>query len=137
MFTPLEETTSTADQGRASKAAYYAVVQELETMVAERRFSPDARMTPQEINVAAKELIAGQQEFFAVQLRLDYNAYLERIQTKYSSYELQFDPVNPVESLAEWWGSLSEGEQNAVNDRSYSDIENTLQREYINKGVLN
>ena len=125
------------DAGRASKAAYYAVVQELETMVAERRFSPDARMTPQEINVAAKELIAGQQEFFAVQLRLDYNAYLERIQTKYSSYELQFDPVNPLESLAEWWGSLSEGEQNAVNDRSYSDIENTLQREYINKGVLN
>ncbi len=35
--------------GRASKAAYYAVVQELETMVAERRFTPDARMTPQEL----------------------------------------------------------------------------------------
>ena len=123
--------------GRASKAAYYAVVQELETMVAERRFTPDARMTPQEINAAAKELIAGQQEFFAVQLRLDYDAYLKRIQTKYSSYGLEFDLVNPLESLAEWWGSLSEGEQSAVSDRSYSDIENTLKREYINKGVLN
>ncbi len=123
--------------GRASKAAYYAVVQELETMVAERRFSPDARMTPQEINVAAKDLIAGQKEFFAVQLRLDYDAYLKRIQTKYSSYGLEFDLLNPLESLAEWWGSLSEGEQNAVSDRSYSDVENTLQSEYINKGVLN
>ena len=123
--------------GRASKAAYYAVVQELETMVAERRFTPDARMTPQEINAAAKELIAGQQEFFVVQLRLDYEGYLERIQTKYSSYGLEFDLVNPLESLAEWWGSLSEGEQSAVSDRSYSDIENTLKREYINKGVLN
>ena len=111
--------------------------QELETMVAERRFSPDARMTPQEINAAAKELIAGQQEFFVVQLRLDYEGYLKRIQKKYSSYGLEFDSVNPLESLAEWWGSLSEGEQNAVSDRSYSDVKNTLQREYINKGVLN
>jgi len=123
--------------GRASKAAYYAVVKDLKTMVVERRFSPDGRMTPQQIYAAAKELIAGQQEFFAIQLRLDYDAYLERIQTKYSSYELQFDPVNPLESLAEWWGSLSEGEQNAISDVSYSDVKNTLQREYINKGVLN
>lgn len=123
--------------GRASKAAYYAVVKDLKTMVVERRFSPDGRMTPQQIYAAAKELIAGQQEFFAVQLRLDYDAYLKKIQTQYSSYDLEFDSVNPLESLAGWWGSLSEGEQNAVSDRRYSDIKNTLQREYINKGVLN
>ena len=122
--------------GRASKAAYYAVVKDLKTMVVERRFSPDGRMTPQEIYAAAKDLIAGQQEFFAVQLRLDYDAYLKRIQTQYSSYGLEFDLINPLESLAEWWGSLSEGEQSAVSDRRYSDIKNTLQREYINKGVL-
>ncbi len=123
------------DAGRASKAAYYAVVQELETMVAERRFSPDARMTPQEINAAAKELIAGQQEAFILGLRLDYEAYVEDVNQDLSGVGLVLDPADPIASLDAWW-SNPDTDQTA-QQRNYGRIKSTLMREYINKGVLN
>lgn len=123
------------DAGRASKAAYYAVVQELETMVAERRFSPDARMTPQEINAAAKELIAGQQEAFILGLRLDYEAYVEDVNQDLSGVGLALDPADPIASLDAWW-SNPDTDQTA-QQRNYGRIKSTLMREYINKGVLN
>lgn len=123
------------DAGRASKAAYYAVVQELETMVAERRFSPDARMTPQEINSAAKELIAGQQEAFILGLRLDYEAYVEDVNQDLSGVGLVLDPADPIASLDAWW-SNPDTDQTA-QQRNYGRIKSTLMREYINKGVLN
>jgi len=123
------------DAGRASKAAYYAVVQELETMVAERRFSPDARMTPQEINAAAKELIAGQQEAFILGLRLDYESYVEDVNQDLSGVGLVLDPADPIASLDAWW-SNPDTDQTA-QQRNYGRIKSTLMREYINKGVLN
>lgn len=123
------------DAGRASKAAYYAVVQELETMVAERRFTPDARMTPQEINAAAKELIAGQQEAFILGLRLDYEAYVEDVNQDLSGVGLVLDPADPIASLDAWW-SNPDTDQTA-QQRNYGRIKSTLMREYINKGVLN
>jgi hypothetical protein len=123
------------DAGRASKAAYYAVVQELETMVVERRFSPDARMTPQEINAAAKELIAGQQEAFILGLRLDYEAYVEDVNQDLSGVGLVLDPADPIASLDAWW-SNPDTDQTA-QQRNYGRIKSTLMREYINKGVLN
>ena len=123
------------DAGRASKAAYYAVVQELETMVAERRFTPDARMTPQEINAAAKELIAGQQEAFILGLRLDYEAYVANINQDFSGVGLVLDPADPIASLDAWW-SNPDTDQTA-QQRNYGRIKSTLMREYINKGVLN
>ena len=123
------------DAGRASKAAYYAVVQELETMVAERRFTPDARMTPQEINTAAKELIAGQQEAFILGLRLDYEAYVAKKNTDLSGVGLVLDPADPIASLDAWW-SNPDTDQKAQR-RNYGMIKRDLMFEYINKGVLN
>ena len=123
------------DAGRASKAAYYAVVQELEAMVVERRFTPDARMTPQEINAAAKELIAGQQEAFILGLRLDYEAYVEDVNQDLSGVGLVLDPADPIASLDAWW-SNPDTDQTA-QQRNYGRIKSTLMREYINKGVLN
>ena len=123
------------DAGRASKAAYYAVVQELETMVAERRFTPDARMTPQEINAAAKELIAGQQEAFILGLRLDYEAYVAKKNQDLSGVGLVLDPADPIASLDAWW-SNPDTDQTAQRT-NYGMIKRDLMFEYINKGVLN
>ena len=123
------------DAGRASKAAYYAVVQELETMVAERRFSPDARMTPQEINAAAKELIAGQQETFILGLRLDYEAYVANINQDFSGVGLVLDPADPITSLEAWWNNPNTNQKQ--QQTNYSRTKRDLMFEYINKGVLN
>ena len=123
------------DAGRASKAAYYAVVKDLKTMVVERRFSPDGRMTPQQIYAAAKELIAGQQEAFILGLRLDYEAYVEDVNQDLSGVGLVLDPADPIASLDAWW-SNPDTDQTA-QQRNYGRIKSTLMREYINKGVLN
>ena len=123
------------DAGRASKAAYYAVVQELETMVAERRFTPDARMTPQEINAAAKELIAGQQEAFILGLRLDYEAYVANINQNLSGVGLVLDLADPITSLEAWWNNPNTNQKQ--QQTNYSRTKRDLMFEYINKGVLN
>ena len=126
-----EQTALDPEMGRASKAAFYSVVAELERTVAERRLSEEGPMTPREINSLTRSLINDQKDFFEQQLRQDYIGTIQRFNTLYSGVGLDLSEENPLADLDEWYAGLTD---QTAQETNYARIKSTLMREYFDKG---
>jgi len=128
-----EQTALDPNMGRASKAAFYSVVAELERAVADRRLSAEGPMTPTEINQLTRNLINDQKEFFEQQLRQDYVGQIDRYNKDNSGIGMLLSYENPLADLDNWYAGLSVAEQTAQNSK-YGRIRSNLKLEYFNKG---
>lgn len=126
-----EQTALDPDMGRASKAAFYSVVAELERTVAERRLSEQGPMTPFEINELTRNLINNQKDFFNQQLRQDYIGTINRYNKEFGGVGLDLSKENPLVDLDEWYAGL---EDQKAQERNYARIKSTLMDEYFDKG---
>ena len=126
-----EQTALDPDMGRASKAAYYSVVADLEGEVARRRLSDEGPMTPREINQFTRNLINGQKEFFTEQLRQDYVGTIDRYNQRFSGVGLDLGLDDPIGDLDAWYSGL---EDQASQQTNYARIKSLLKREYFDKG---
>lgn len=126
-----QQTALDPDLGKASKAAYYAVVADLEQEVARRRLSDEGPMTPREINQFMRNLINDQKEFFDQQLRQDYIGTIDRYNQLYSGVGLDLGLIDPIADLDAWYAGL---EDQATQQTNYARIKSTLKREYFDKG---
>jgi len=126
-----QQTALDPDLGKASKAAYYAVVADLEQEVARRRLSDEGPMTPREINQFTRNLINDQKEFFDQQLRQDYIGTIDRYNQLYSGVGLDLGLIDPIADLDAWYAGL---EDQAAQQTNYARIKSTLKREYFDKG---
>jgi len=126
-----EQTALDPDMGRASKAAFYSVVAELERAVADRRLSAEGPMTPTEINQLTRNLITDQKDFFDQQLRQDYIGTIDRYNDLYGGTNLSLSYENPLADLDTWYSGLADQSAQQTN---YARIKSTLKREYFDKG---
>lgn len=126
-----EQTALDPDMGRASKAAFYSVVAELERAVADRRLSPLGPMTPTEINKLTRDLITDQKDFFDQQLRQDYIGTIDRYNDLYGGTNINLSYENPLADLDTWYSGLADQKTQEAN---YARIKSTLKREYFDKG---
>jgi len=117
--------------GRASKAAFYSVVAELERAVADRRLSAEGPMTPTEINQLTRNLITDQKDFFDQQLRQDYIGTIDRYNDLYGGTNINLSYENPLADLDTWYSGLADQKTQEAN---YARIKSTLKREYFDKG---
>ena len=126
-----EQTALDPDMGRASKAAFYSVVAELERAVADRRLSAEGPMTPTEINQLTRNLITDQKDFFDQQLRQDYIGTIDRYNDLYGGTNINLSYENPLADLDTWYSGLADQKTQEAN---YARIKSTLKREYFDKG---
>lgn len=126
-----EQTALDPDMGRASKAAFYSVVAELERAVADRRLSAEGPMTPTEINKLTRNLITDQKDFFDQQLRQDYIGTIDRYNDLYGGTNINLSYENPLADLDTWYSGLADQKTQEAN---YARIKSTLKREYFDKG---
>lgn len=126
-----EQTALDPDMGRASKAAFYSVVAELERAVADRRLSAEGPMTPTEINKLTRDLITDQKDFFDQQLRQDYIGTIDRYNDLYGGTNINLSYENPLADLDTWYSGLADQKTQEAN---YARIKSTLKREYFDKG---
>ena len=126
-----EQTALDPDMGRASKAAFYSVVAELERAVADRRLSAQGPMTPTEINQLTRNLITDQKDFFDQQLRQDYIGTIDRYNDLYGGTNINLSYENPLADLDTWYSGLADQKTQEAN---YARIKSTLKREYFDKG---
>jgi HEPN domain-containing protein len=126
-----EQTALDPDMGRASKAAFYSVVAELERAVADRRLSAEGPMAPTEINQLTRNLITDQKDFFDQQLRQDYIGTIDRYNDLYGGTNINLSYENPLADLDTWYSGLADQKTQEAN---YARIKSTLKREYFDKG---
>jgi hypothetical protein len=126
-----EQVALDPEMARASKAAYYAVVRELNAEVTRRSLSEQGPMTPREINKLTQSLINDQQDFFKQQLRQDYIGTIDRYNQLYSGVNLDLGLIDPIGDLDAWYEGL---EDQTAQQRNYARIKETLKREYFDKG---
>lgn len=126
-----EQVALDKEMARASKAAYYAVVTELNAEVTRRSLSDQGPMTPREINKLTQSLINDQQDFFKQQLRQDYISTIDRYNELYSGVNLNLGLIDPIADLDAWYAGLEDQSSQQTN---YARIKSTLKREYFDKG---